>query len=76
MECVIADTKTESGTRFIPMTEEVKECFKRIIQNRRNPKVESIIGGKVGFLYLDRNDMPMVALHWQKCFQRIRKKYS
>ena len=35
-----------------------------------------MIDGKVGFLYLDKNDMPMVALHWEKYFQHICEKYN
>ena len=76
MQYVIEDTKTSCGTREIPMADEVYECFKIIIQNRQKPKVEPIIGGKSGFLYLDKNNMPMVALHWEKYFQHIRKKYN
>ena len=76
MEYVIEDTKTSSGTRVIPMTDDVYECFKRIIANRKKPKVEPMICGKSGFLYLDKNDMPMVALHWEKYFQHICEKYN
>ena len=28
------------------------------------------------FLFLDKNDMPMVALHWEKYFQHICEKYN
>ena len=76
MEYIIEDTKTESGTRYVPMTDEVYQCFNSIIKNRKNPKVEPMIGGKVGFLYLDKNNMPMVALHWEKYFQHICEKYN
>lgn len=76
MEYIIQPTKTGAGTRIIPMQEEVCECFKRIIKNRRKPKVEPMVDGKVGFLYLDKNDMPMVALHWEKYFQHIVEKYN
>lgn len=76
MEYVIEDTKTSSGTRVIPMTDDVYECFKRIIANRKKPKVEPMICGKSGFLYLDKNDMPTVALHWEKYFQHICEKYN
>lgn len=76
MEYVIEETKTESGTRLVPMTEDVEACFKKIIQNRPKPKTEPMIGGKAGFLYLDKNNMPMVALHWEKYFQHIREKYN
>jgi site-specific recombinase XerD len=36
------------------------------------------MNGKVyhGFLYLDKNYMPMVALHWEKYFQHIVTKYN
>lgn len=76
MQYVIEDTKTTCGTREIPMSNDVYDCFKRIIDNRKKPKAEPIVGGKVGFLYLDKNDMPMVALHWEKYFQHIREKYN
>lgn len=76
MQYVIEDTKTSCGVREIPMTDEVYECFKIILKNRQKPKVEPIIDGKSGFLYLDKNGMPMVALHWEKYFQHIREKYN
>lgn len=76
MEYVIEDTKTTCGTREIPMSDDVYECFQRIIANRKKPKVEPMIDGKCGFLYLDKNDMPMVALHWEKYFQHICEKYN
>ena len=69
MEYYIQTTKTESGKRVIPMSEEVKVCFQRIIENRKQPRVEPIVDGYSGFLYLDKNEMPMVALHWEKYFK-------
>ena len=76
MEYVIEDTKTSSGKRFVPMTQEVAECFRRILANRRKPKVEPMVDGYTGFLFLDKNEMPMVALHWEKYFQHILEKYN
>ncbi|MDE6889145.1 MAG: site-specific integrase [Eubacterium sp.] len=76
MQYVIEDTKTLCGTREIPMADEVYECFKKIIKNRKKPKIEPMVGGRSGFLYLDKNNMPMVALHWEKYFQHIREKYN
>ena len=35
-----------------------------------------MIDGHAGFLCLDKNDMPMVALHWEKYFQHICEKYN
>lgn len=76
MEYVIEAPKTESGVRYVPMTDEVAKCFQRIIKNRIAPKVEPIIEGYTGFLFLDKNDMPMVALHWEKYMQHILEKYN
>ncbi len=76
MEYVIEDTKTSSGTRFVPMTPEVAECFRRILANRARPKVEPMVDGYTGFLFLDKNGMPMVALHWEKYFKHILDKYN
>lgn len=76
MQYIIEEPKTDAGVRTIPMTSEVNECFKRIIKNRPKPKVEPMVDGKMGFLYLDKNGMPMVALHWEKYFQHIVKKYN
>ena len=76
MKYIIEDTKTESGERRVPMTPEVKEAFQRILANRKNPKVEPMVDGYSGFLFLDKNGRPMVALHWEKYFQHIREKYN
>ena len=76
MEYVIEAPKTEKGNRYVPMTEEVAESFQRIIKNRIAPKVEPIIDGYTGVLFLDKNDMPMVALHWEKYMQHILEKYN
>lgn len=76
MKYIIEDTKTESGERMVPMTPEVKEVFQRILANRKNPKVEPMVDGYSGFLFLDKNGRPMVTLHWEKYFQHIREKYN
>lgn len=76
MKYLIEPTKTGSGSRMVPMTPEVRECFKTIIAKRKKRKREPIIGGKSRFLYLDKNGMPMVALHWEKYFQHICEKYN
>ena len=76
MKYIIEDTKTSSGTRIIPMTEEVYECFKRIVENRKKPKKEPVIDKYKGFLFLDKKDMPQVALHWEKHFSWALEKYN
>ena len=76
MKYEILTPKTEKGERYVPMQKDVADCFRRIIQNRKHPKIEPMIDGYSGFLFLDKNDMPMVALHWEKYFQFIREKYN
>lgn len=76
MEYEILTPKTEKGERYVPMKEDVADCFRRVIQNRKHPRIEPMIDGYSGFLFLDKNDMPMVALHWEKYFQHIREKYN
>lgn len=76
MQYVIEEPKTESGVREIPMTTEVEAAFRTIIASRKKPKIEPMVDGHSGFLYLDKNNMPMVALHWEKYFQHILAKYN
>lgn len=35
-----------------------------------------MVDGYSGFLYLDKNGRPMVALHWEKYCQHVREKYN
>ena len=76
MQYVIEEPKTDKGIRYVPMTEAVAACFRRIIANRKTPKVEPMVEGYAGFLFLDKNDMPMVALHWEKYLEHIIQKYN
>ena len=69
---MIADTKTTYGERYLPMTEEVYQCFKKLIARRRKTKVD----GVGGFLVLDKNGMPYLALHWEKRFEYALGKYN
>ena len=72
----IESTKTKSGTRTLPMEDDVYECFKRILANRNPPKVEPVIDGYSGFLFFDKDERPMVAMHWEKYFQHIVAKHN
>ena len=48
----------------------------RILANRVAPKIEPMVDGCAGFLFLDKNDKPMVALHWEKYLEHIIEKYN
>lgn len=72
----IVDTKTDAGTREVPMIPEVEEAFKRVLANRPKLKVEPMIDGYTGFIWIDKDGHPMVANHWEKYFQHIVEKYN
>ena len=76
MTYTVETTKTDSGIRNIPMSEEVAAAFRRIIKNRPKPNLEPMIDGYSGFLFLDKNDMPLVAQHWEKYFRLAVEKYN
>lgn len=67
--------KTKSGIRQIPMTAKVHEAFQRVLKNReRVTPVE--IGGCSGFLFLNRNGLPKVAINYENMFRGLVKKYN
>ena len=59
----VEKTKTECGCRKIPMTDDVFNSLKRILKKRKNPKRERNIDGYYGFILLDKDGKPKVALH-------------
>lgn len=73
---IIVPTKTNAGTRLLPIKKDVEECFRTILEKRVAPQKEPMIDGHIGFLYLDKNNMPMISLHWEKYFQHICQKYN
>ncbi|OKZ75733.1 MAG: site-specific integrase [Clostridiales bacterium 36_14] len=73
---IIVPTKTNAGKRVLPMTKEVEEHFRKIIEEREKPRIEPMIDGKSGFLYLDKNGNPSLALHWAHYFKHICQKYN
>lgn len=69
-------TKTYAGKRIIPMTDDVYEAFQNILKARPKLKVEPVIDGYAGFLCFDKDNKPMVAMHWEKYFQHAVDKYN
>ncbi len=72
----VEKTKTECGCRFIPMTEEVCQSLKNIFARRKRLKTETVIDGYSGFLLLDKDDKPKVALHIENEMRWAMKKYK
>ena len=71
----VEKTKTESGARYIPMTEEVYQSLQNIVKNRQKPRKEMLIDKHKGFLLLDKNGNPKVSLHLEHHMQWALKKY-
>lgn len=75
-------TKTEWGTRDVPMTDDVEACFRKVIASRKTPAIEPVVSTldksmKVsGFLWLDKNGNPEVAQHWENHFRWALKKFN
>ncbi len=76
MTLVIEPTKTSAGTRKLPLTEDVEKCFQAIIEDREKPKVEKVVDGYTGFLFLDDKGLPLVAMHWEHRFNHMVKRYN
>ena len=76
MRYIIETTKTDAGTRVLPITEDVAQMFQAIIEDRNVPKVEKSIDGYSGFLFYDDNGMPLVAMHWQHRFNHMVGRYN
>ena len=76
MRYIIESTKTNAGTRKLPITDDVAECFRRILEEREKPKVEKIVDGYSGFLFIDEEGMPLVAMHWEHRFNHMVKRYN
>lgn len=76
MKYVIEATKTNAGTRKLPMTEDVFRCFQAIIEDREKLRFEKMVDGHTGFLFTDKDGMPLVAMHWEHRFNHMVKRYN
>lgn len=72
----IFSTKTNAGTRKIPMTQKVYEMFLAILEDREPPDREIMVDGHVGFLFTDKKGMPLVAMHWEHRFNSMVNRYN
>ena len=54
MTLVIQETKTHAGTRKLPMTADVEQCFRAIIEAWPTPRIERIVDGAAVFCFWTR----------------------
>lgn len=76
MKYILDTTKTDAGTRKLPITQDVADCFRAILEDRKKPRYEKMIKGHTGFLFLDKIGNPEVAMHWQHRLNHMVKRYN
>ena len=76
MEYIIETTKTNAGTRKLPITEDVADMFRAILEDRPTDLPERMVDGYTGFLFRDKDGMPEVAMHWEHRFNHAVKRYN
>ena len=72
----VEETKTSSGCRFLPMTDAVYDSLKKMLERRPKVKTEPMVDGYSGFIMLDKNGNPKVALHIENEMRWAMKKYK
>ena len=71
----ISSPKTKSGIRTIPMTDTAYMALKRVLKNRASPKVEMLVDGCTGFIFLDKAGKPKVAMHLENFMRGLQRKH-
>ena len=72
----LVDVVPNDSQKRIPMTEEVYQSLNNILERRKKIKPETIVDGYSGFILLDKNDRPKVALHIENEMRWAMKKYK
>ena len=81
----VQTTKTSAGKRKLPMTKEVEDCFRAIVEDREVTKPssegevvqkEKAVDGYRGFLFLDDVGLLLVAMHWEHRFNNMVNRYN
>lgn len=71
----VDEPKTESGRRYIYMTDEVMAAFEHVMASRPKAKLLSV-DGRTGFIFLNRDGLPRVGGDYDRVFRRLRGKYA
>ena len=67
--------KTDSGYRQVPMSAAAYKAFQRVLHRRKDGK-GVVVDGYKGFLFLNRDGLPKVAVHYDAMFQCLAKKFN
>lgn len=76
-------TKTPTGERDVPMSDDVEQCFRTVIANRPKLDTEPVVstldgkgGTWSGFLWFDKNNNLEVEQHWDNHFRWAVSKFN
>ena len=72
----VTPPKTKSGIRNVPMTDAVYMALMRVVKARTAPKVELLVDGHSGFLFLDKSGMPKVAMHLENYMRGLQARFE
>ena len=72
----VTPPKTKSGIRNVPMTDTVRAALLRVVKARASTKVEALVDGCSGFLFLDKSGMPKVAMHLENYMRGVQGKFE
>ena len=70
----VTEPKTKSGIRYVPMSDIVYKAFQHVV-NTRSTKIEMIVDGYTGFIFLDKAGKPKVGMHLQNYMRLMHKKF-
>ena len=72
---IVRPPKTEAGNRIIPMSDEVEQCFKKVLKERECELPSPAIDGYTDFVFLT-NHKPRDPVNLQHTFRRIKKAFN
>lgn len=72
----VTPPRTKSGIRNVPMTDTVCAALRRVVKARASTKVEALVDGCSGFLFLDKSGMPKVAMHLENYMRGVQGKFE
>ena len=72
----VTPPKTKSGIRNVPMTDTGYIALMRVVKGKTSPKVELLVDGHSGFLFLDKSGMPKVAMHLENYMRGLQARFE
>ena len=58
------------------MTDAVYMALMRVVKARTSPKMELLVDGHSGFLFLDKSGMPKVAMHLENYMRGLQARFE